>query len=287
MNYKKANKQLNKLTLKIQAMKVEKILITPNVAKGLLEKNTHNRPIRPATVLRYKNDMIEGRWKEDTAECIKISNTGVVLDGQHRLMALIAANVNVYFHIAKNLNDDVFDVLDTGSVRSATDVFKIDSIKNGGALPSIISNYCSLKSGRHSAQGTHANDRMTNSELRDFYYEREKFWQAVANKSQSWYLSYAKIMSKSMIGGLYALFYDISPKDAEAFFEEVCTGGGVTNLTIKTLRDKLMADKVGTKKLPQSIKNAIVIKAWNAYRKSTVLRILKFDSDTESFPTAI
>jgi hypothetical protein len=268
-------------------MKVEKMLITPNVAKGLLEKNTHNRPVRPATVLRYKNDMMEGRWKEDTAELIKISNTDVILDGQHRLLAVVAANKPIHFHVAKNLNDEIFDVLDTGSVRSASDVFKIDSIKNGGALPSIISNYCVLKNGRQSVQGTHANDRMTNSELREFYYEKEKFWQMVANKSQSWYLSYAKIMSKSMIGGLYALFYDISPKDAEAFFEELCTGGGVTNFTIKTLRDKLMADRVGTKKLPQGIKNAMVIKTWNAYRKSTVLRVLKFDSDTESFPTAI
>jgi hypothetical protein len=77
-------------------------------------------------VNRYAQDILAGRWKEDTGEVIKVSKSGIVLDGQHRLYAIVKANTPIFLHIAYGIDDSVSDVLDTGSVRSASDVFKLN-----------------------------------------------------------------------------------------------------------------------------------------------------------------
>ena len=68
---------------------LKKVLITPKLAKELLLKNNSNRRITKSFVTTYANDMREGRWKGNTAEFIKIADDGDILDGQHRLLAII------------------------------------------------------------------------------------------------------------------------------------------------------------------------------------------------------
>ena len=117
-------------------MEIKKVLITPKIANEYLKANTANRRINTPTLMRYVNEMLNGRWKTDTGEMIKISKTGVVLDGQHRLLSIVKSGVSLYFHIITGLDDKVFDVLDTGKNRNACDIFYIDGIKNANKIPS-------------------------------------------------------------------------------------------------------------------------------------------------------
>ena len=107
-------------------LEFKKELITPSRAKELLEANINNRRVKNEVVNRYAQDILAGRWKEDTGEVIKISKSGIVLDGQHRLYAIVKSNTPIFLHIAYGVDDSVSDVLDTGSVRSATDVFRLN-----------------------------------------------------------------------------------------------------------------------------------------------------------------
>jgi len=65
-------------------MNITKKLITPSIAKDLLESNTKNRTINELVVSRYVSDILKGNWKEDTGEAIKISKMNVILDGPSR-----------------------------------------------------------------------------------------------------------------------------------------------------------------------------------------------------------
>ena len=150
-------------------MNIAKKLVTPSYAKQLLESNTKNRSVNDIIVNRYAKDITEGNWKEDTGEAIKISKTNVILDGQHRLYAIVKANTSAYLHVITDLDDSVFDVLDTGKPRSAVDVFKIQGIKQENTIPSIIVRYKTLKRGRMKADSRM--DNFTNSEILDFYNE--------------------------------------------------------------------------------------------------------------------
>lgn len=264
----------------------EKILITPSKSKELLEANTHNRRIKQPVVLKYAKDMIEGRWIEDTGETIKIAKSGRILDGQHRLHAIIKANKAIYCHISNGLDESVFKVIDTGTTRNATDVFKIEGIKNDNKLPSIISFFNLLEAGKKH-KSLHVHEKSTNAMLLDQYYEDENFWQSVSRNSFNWYIGFAKILTPAFIGGFYAHFYKLNSDKAYSFMVQLTSGINVENETILLLRNKLIADKVSIKKMPQNLKMALVIKTWNSFITNKTIKFLKYDSTREEYPRAI
>lgn len=264
-----------------------KQLITPSIAKQLIEANISNRRVKTPIVERYAKDMAEGRWKADTGEAIKIAQNGVILDGQHRLYGLIKANVSLFFHVVTGLNEGVFDVLDTGSMRSACDVFYIKGVKNETTIPAMIQIWNQYKTFGNWLKGRQKDDRKTHSELLSMYYEREDFWTKTGSKSHTWYNKFAKIVTPSVLGGLYAVFYDISPTDAEKFMEQVCTGIGVENNGIYLLRNRLIEDKTSIKKFTTEYKHALIIKSWNFFRRSENIKVLKYNSSEEPHPKPI
>jgi len=264
----------------------EKILITPSKSKELLEANTHNRRIKQPVVLKYAKDMIEGRWLEDTGETIKIAKSGRILDGQHRLHAIIKANKAIYCHISNGLDESVFKVIDTGTTRNATDVFKIEGIKNENKLPSIISFFNLLEAGKKH-KSLHVHEKSTNAMLLNQYYEDENFWQSVSRNAFNWYIGFAKILTPAFIGGFYAHFYKLNSDKAYSFMVQLTSGINVENETILLLRNKLIADKVSIKKMPQNLKMALVIKTWNSFITNKTIKFLKYDSTREEYPRAI
>lgn len=263
-------------------LEFKKELITPSRAKELLEANINNRRVKAEVVNRYAQDILAGRWKEDTGEVIKVSKSGIILDGQHRLYAIAKANTPIFLHIAYGVDDSVSDVLDTGSVRNASDVFKLNGIVNDGAIPGIIQFYYMVKTERFGSG--HKDTRLSNAEILSKYYENEAMWQEVFRKSQCWYIAFAKILSRSLIGGFYCRFREIDPELAEQFMNELCTGINVSNDTTRVLKNKLIQDKMSNKKISSTIKNIFIIKTWNCFIQGTELKRLSFDYENESYP---
>lgn len=261
-------------------MEFKRTLITPSLAKQILEKNIKNRRIKQPTIDRYVKDMTIGKWKEDTGEVIKISKNGVVLDGQHRLTALIKANVNLFFHIAYDIEDSVYTVLDSGSLRNSSDSFKIEGIKNNNIIPSIITTHDQLSKNKLHLK---RKDLCTDS-LLEIYYQRQRFWDATSNKAIRWYHDFSKILSPTIIGGIYSRIYDINEDKAETFMNELCTGSGISNNTILLLRQKLISDKLSQRKLSVENKNALIIKTWIFYKDNKEPKLLKFDPNIEETP---
>ena len=264
-------------------MKIEKTLITPELAKNLLEKNISNRNLKQKTVDKYTRDMQLGNWLEDTGELISISVLGVLLNGQHRLHAVIKSNTSQKMHIATGLPDEVFKVIDTGSSRNPTDIFHIDGIPNSNIIPSIIYTYKRLIAGYTGGNS----ERESATIVLKYYYERPDFYQNVTKKTMSWYKAFSKILTPATIGGFYCYFQSINEGLADDFFNQLCYGNGNICKPISLLRKKLVEDKISSKKLTIAMKNAFIIKAWNFYRKNESVKILKFDFETEKFPKAI
>ena len=94
--------------------------ITPAVAATYLQKNRANRKLVENRVLFYMNQMLAGQWKL-TGDTIKF-NGSALIDGQHRLQAIVRSGITVRCVVIRNLARDVFDVLDTGRSRQAGDV---------------------------------------------------------------------------------------------------------------------------------------------------------------------
>lgn len=102
----------------------ETVTVTPALAELMLERNEDNRPIRRAKVRALANTIADGRWKL-TAQGISFSRDGTLNDGQHRLAAIIESGRAVDCRVTFGESRDVFDVLDTGSVRNGGDTLHI------------------------------------------------------------------------------------------------------------------------------------------------------------------
>ena len=262
-------------------MQLQSILVTPKMAKELLDLNICNRNLKDRTIDTYVTSMKNGLWVKDTYEPIKISESNVLLDGQHRLMAIVKSNCSVYLQIATGLKDDIFKVIDTGSKRNTGDIFTIENIPNANNLPAMISGYCRFKKNIYGKGFT----PLSNSTILDLYYERENFYQETIKKSCSWYKQISRALSPAMIGSFYCLFYDKCPEMADSFMSKLCGGGDFK--AINLLRTNLVNDKMNNKKLTLENKNILIIKTWNYYRKNENIKILKFDFEREAKPIAI
>jgi hypothetical protein len=267
---------------------LKKLLITPTLAKELLLKNNSNRRISKETVHSYATDMREKRWKENTAEFIKIAEDGEILDGQHRLLGIIEADTSVYFDIAFGISKSVFDVLDTGKIRSSADVFSIERIENSVIISAIIKSYLILsKNSRFDLNSSSKSHKLTNTLILEEYQRRPEYWQQVASFSYKCHKNFAKILPASYIGTLYAYFYDISTEDSRNFINQLCSGESITNSSISVLRQALLKDKISQRKMQTTDKLAIIVKTWNAFRLGKNYRIMKFDRNIENMPKPI
>ena len=102
---------------------------TPNQAQELLDKSEEmanqgtalrNRPVSKPRVHRYSEMMRDGQWKM-TGEPIQIHTDGYLLNGQHRLHAMVDAGVELDVVVVENVDDDSFRVMDTGMARRPAD----------------------------------------------------------------------------------------------------------------------------------------------------------------------
>jgi len=257
-------------------MEFRELTITPTMAKAMLEKNTSNRKISDTTVEAYVSDMINGRWKSNTAETIKISSNGRILDGQHRLEAVIRSEKTIKFTVAYGVDEGVFDVLDTGKIRSSADVFSIQSIDNSTSASAIIKGYLISKKG-NSTNVSSKSSKITNTVILNEYQSRPEFWKETVAFCMKSYKNFSQVLPVSNIGTIYSVLYDISPMEARDFINQMCTGEDITNSSISVLRKTLIKDRLSIRKMNQSDKFSMIIRTWNAYRTNKTYKLLKIE----------
>lgn len=119
--------------------------IGPAEASLFLQGNTANRSLKKSLVLFFEEQIKRGEWQL-THQGIAISKTGRLLDGQHRLQAIVNTGLPVEMLVTTELSDATFAVLDTGSGRTAADVLSIDGGQNCIGMAAGIRNYILYKS---------------------------------------------------------------------------------------------------------------------------------------------
>jgi len=114
--------------------RVETVLMTPKHAERLLELNVNNRNLRETHVAYLTGVIRRGEWKT-TPDAIMVSDTGVLINGQHRLQAIARSNVPVrvvlmapsavmerFRIVPTTVPDSVRTVTDCGIGRTAADL---------------------------------------------------------------------------------------------------------------------------------------------------------------------
>jgi len=96
-------------------------LITPSDALQILEtQNIKNRRLKIWRCESLAAAMRRGEWVT-THQGISFTKSGRLLDGQHRLRAVVLSKISVWMLVVRGLSDDAFKVIDVGSKRSIED----------------------------------------------------------------------------------------------------------------------------------------------------------------------
>lgn len=257
--------------------------ITPDIAKKMLTHgNFKNRPLNERHVSLLAKIMTEGEWDESASDPIRIAENGRLIDGQHRLSALIRADKTFDFLVIRNMPERVFDVLDTGKNRSAGDVLAIVGIENYSKIAALARRILSFRgdvsiSEIFEQQGIKRHASSTNKKVLDF----------VQTNDLSEYIKFADArirQSKLLTHGEWAfLYYLFSKKDETLASEFLCKISSGANIDAGSpehlLRLKLEQNMMNQMRLPGKHKLALFVKAWNAIRKNTRPKILRFMPD--------
>ena len=106
-------------------MRADVMVVTPEMAARWLERNQSNRRVRSGVVKKYAAAMNRGEW-ELTHQGIAIDVDGNLVDGQHRLLAVVMSQLSIKMCVAFGVSPNTFGVLDQGAKRNLNDHFNDD-----------------------------------------------------------------------------------------------------------------------------------------------------------------
>lgn len=148
----------------IKSIGESKVLVTPEMAKQWLKKNTFNRRVKPQIVNQYAKMMNAGEWG-DCIDPICFSKEDILLNGQHRLLAIVKSGESIKFNVYKDVEKSSY--MDSGIKRSAADNCNlVYDIPNDTRLFAIIKLVDGVK---FNSKGV-----MTHSTISRFYNKYEK-----------------------------------------------------------------------------------------------------------------
>lgn len=123
--------------------------ITPAQAERYLERNTINRKMKENHILRIASDMAEGRWHVNGSSIV-FNSDGTLLDGQHRLAAVVRSGVPVDMLVVRGVSKAAMTTIDANVARSAGDVAHMQGHANTNHLVGVIRLIISLKANNSS-----------------------------------------------------------------------------------------------------------------------------------------
>ena len=261
-------------------MKAELVLITPELASELLSKNTCNRKIAKQRLNLYESELRLGRWRSN-GESIKVTRSGTLADGQHRLTAIVNTGISVEMVLVTGLDEDVMSTIDTGRPRSASDVLYINGATCSNQISSTITKVLSHKKNGKIIEGSSKiKSKITNSEILDYYNTNPDYFQTVNKYASS---IYAKIYQTITTSDIAAVYIILSQKYNSELIEDFFTSVVEKEVVGGVLLDRLLRDKTSKRRMLQHEKFALVIKSFTIFRKGIVPKVLSIHVD-EKFP---
>lgn len=271
--------------------KYEEVLITPDMAAAMLEAESatgiKNRPINRRAVARYAEEMKAGEW-ELQYDPIIVSKSGFVMDGQHRLHAIIASGTSQWFLIARDAEERLITKIGVGNKRTPGDVLDMLGYANSKDLAAILKLLHSYY--RNGSVHIKSDKR---PEPHEYETLAKKYPAAQQAASYARSHSRAACLKPSILGMMWYLFGQISQDDRNDFFGRLVSGLGLEDGSpILVLKNRLI--EAMRARSSQSLQAhdgdaalvVITIKAWNAYRKDDTIKVLRYNRK-ETFPVPV
>lgn len=209
--------------------------ITPDVAKTYLITNKGNRYLRNSLVASFARDMKNGVWKL-THQGIAFNKRGELVDGQHRLSAIIFSETTQEMMVTRDVEDDVQPAMDNGLVRGGSDHLFFAGVKRSVRYAAALRGF--LRGDQLSI------GRISNSELVQYNIQYGEYIAFADDRL----CKKAGVKQSAVCSAIArAKYFGINPAWLERFCSVLDSGIGLSphERTIITLRDMLMSDRMG------------------------------------------
>lgn len=239
--------------------------ITPESATNWLRANQHNRPVRRRHVAFLASEILKGNWQVN-GQAIVISEDEQVLDGQHRLLAIIEAGRQVQSLVVYGIHEDAFKTIDTGAVRTGADALCLEhpdiALGTMRATSTAVVWCKRLEDGR-----LNNFRRISNTEVIEYVRDHPSLVQCI-ERVQS-YPHDNRPLSLGCGGALFEIFARRSSDLADDYMHKLYTGEEIARDDVEwLLRAAFIRDSNSRRKLPTIDKVRMVCKGWNHRRRA-------------------
>lgn len=264
--------------------KVERI--APEAAKKMLSignGSITNRSVKPTHVEWLASQIQSGKWICN-GEPIIIGESGRVLDGQHRLLAIEMCGKEVESVVTRGVDEKAFSTIDTGIARKASDVLHMRGEAAATVLASALGflfryEKSALLNPAKSAGFT--SESCVNLLKKHPNIRQSVSWAAAMRRS-----AIGNVVPPSPFAFLHYMLSSYNATKAAEFFDKVFMVQNDTKTSpTRILRERLLSQ--WRRKPPAIEQLAIAVKAWRAFLDNesvTTLKWSRFGKTSESFP---
>lgn len=237
--------------------------IGPETAESLLQYNTRNRTLRDAHAAKLAADMAAGQWRDGST--LLFAGTGedrILLDGQHRLQAVVDSKTDIDFIVVEGLSPDDQQAVDTGLRRSLADVLHWKGETCCGDLGGAIAWQWRYERGMMRSKYT-----PTVAQALAVLDEHPGLRDSLAPTRQA---ARTLRIPRGCAAWLFYAQRGFDQEDAEVFWDLLATGlvpEANEHHPVHVLRRQLEANsRAVARKLDTAAITALIVKGWNAYR---------------------
>lgn len=250
--------------------------INPAMATQWLEERAPNRNVSDVVVGRYARDMARYDWKLN-GEAIIFDINGRLIDGQHRLWAVLESGATIKSVVVWGAQPDVIETIDGGRKRNFADALQIAGHANTREISAAARWLVWEEAGSHGKLGTYTPaEHHAAIDAHPLVLEAASI--VVGSRAKG-------LVPKGMLVWVVTRAMEQDRGAALDWLEQLGSGVGLSqDHPCYLLRERLIADKTATRRLDPLIVAAYVVKSWVAYRDGKTVKHLRWAPDRKDRP---
>lgn len=238
------------------------VVIDPIWAELILEKNGRNRPLSHPRIARYSRALIAGRWNF-TGDAIQIDWNEDLLNGQHRLHAIVLSGVSMQVNLVTGLPPESQRYMDQGRARSAGNQLAVEGMSSATQIAAIVKVYLAWAGGQLTTEVKGVLG--ATDEIVEYAHEHKEQLQRAVTLADR-----VRKNIKVMTGATGAVAYRalmLDDEAAEEFFNVLAHGANLElGSPILTFRNHVMKLRTTRTSRTNAEMVFLLVVTWNAWR---------------------
>jgi hypothetical protein len=242
-------------------------LVTPEIAKSWLGMNHVNRKLFEPVVERLTGIIHRGEWMPDCTDGIGLDVDEGVINGQHRLTAILNSGVPCWCLVVRNVRPEVIKVIDQGRGRTFTQWLQMQgNVSNATTVALGVEYLYKTNGGWEQAMPTAF--KPTIPQLLDVFMEHRNIEYSASPAMEA----YNKVgcPTRGILTAYHYLMATVDPELADEFFIGLTTGIDLGERDpVRALRERYLRENAKDRAARQSNAqlSAWLVKAWEAKRQ--------------------